>query len=84
MPSLLILKISYVFNNKISITLLSFLICPGWFSQSKHKGNEKVVIITFVATDLFAGRVKSGFYGFMPKFFLVCVLPKLSNYYYMT
>ena len=29
MPSLLILKISYVFNNKISITLLSFLICLG-------------------------------------------------------
>ena len=29
MPSLLILKISYVFNNKISITLLSFLIRFG-------------------------------------------------------
>ena len=29
MLSLLILKISYVFNNKISITLLSFLICLG-------------------------------------------------------
>ena len=29
MPSLLILKISYVFNNKISITLLPCLICLG-------------------------------------------------------
>ena len=38
MPSLLILKISYVFNNKISITLLKILICFGEsFAQSDAK-----------------------------------------------
>ena len=40
MPSLLILKISYVFSNKISITLLSFLICLG---LSFPKLNAKVM-----------------------------------------
>ena len=40
MPSLLILKISYVFNNKISITLLSFLICLG---RSFPNPNTKVM-----------------------------------------
>ena len=53
MPSLLILKISYVFNSKISITLLSFLICLG---PSFPKLNAKVMeslIITYVAIDLF-------------------------------
>ena len=40
MPSLLILKISYVFNNKISITLLSFLICLG---KDYLQSNAKII-----------------------------------------
>ena len=42
MLSLLILKISYVLNNKISITLLSFLICLGKeLSPIRYKNNQK-------------------------------------------
>ncbi len=44
MPSLLILKISYVFNNKISITLLSFLICLGKSYLNPIQKYEKSVI----------------------------------------
>ncbi len=76
MPSLLILKISYVFNNKISITLLSFLICLG-----RSFPNPTTKVVKSCDNHLCCNRficslykIKLELYSFIPLLFLCCCI----------